>query len=247
MEIQASRLRARVGPGGEPVLLLDQDRARWDRLLIRRGLAALERAETLGGALGPYTLQAAIAACHARARSAEDTDWPRIVALYDGAGGAAPLAGGRAQPRGGGGDGLRPGGRAGARRRAAPTSRRCATTTCCRACAATCSSASGATPRRGPSSSARPSWRATSASASCSWRGPKRCSAMIGDPHPHVLVLPRPHPQRAVPVTGGQRALGLPARVPAVDAVPLVAAPAQPPPRQQRKPGQARRPARFAR
>jgi RNA polymerase sigma-70 factor (ECF subfamily) len=83
MEIQASRLRARTGPGGEPVLLLDQDRARWDRLLIRRGLAALERAERLGGALGPYALQAAIAACHARARTPEDTDWVRIVALYD--------------------------------------------------------------------------------------------------------------------------------------------------------------------
>ena len=83
MEIQASRLRARVGPSGEPVLLLDQDRARWDRLLIRRGLAALERAEALGGALGPYTLQAAIAACHARARTAEETDWARIAALYD--------------------------------------------------------------------------------------------------------------------------------------------------------------------
>jgi RNA polymerase sigma factor (sigma-70 family) len=84
MEIQASRSRARVGPGGEPVLLLDQDRARWDHLLIRRGLAALERAQELGGTLGPYTLQAAIAACHARTRRAEDTDWDRIVALYDG-------------------------------------------------------------------------------------------------------------------------------------------------------------------
>ena len=83
MELQASRSRARIGPAGEPVLLMDQDRARWDRLLIRRGLAALERAEELGGTLGPYTLQAAIAACHARAARAEDTDWDRIVALYD--------------------------------------------------------------------------------------------------------------------------------------------------------------------
>jgi RNA polymerase sigma factor (sigma-70 family) len=83
MEIQASRMRARVGPAGEPVLLLDQDRARWDHLLIRRGLAALQRAEALGGALGPYALQAAIASCHARARTAEETDWPRIAALYD--------------------------------------------------------------------------------------------------------------------------------------------------------------------
>lgn len=90
MEIQASRLRARVGPRGEPILLLDQDRARWDQLLIRRGLAALQRAESLGGALGPYTLQAAIAACHARARAAADTDWVRIAALYDALGRLAP-------------------------------------------------------------------------------------------------------------------------------------------------------------
>jgi len=83
MEIQASRLPARVGPDGAPVLLMDQDRSRWDPLLIRRGLAALERAESLGGALGPYALQAAIAACHARARVASDTDWARIAALYD--------------------------------------------------------------------------------------------------------------------------------------------------------------------
>jgi RNA polymerase sigma-70 factor, ECF subfamily len=82
MEIQASRAHARVGPSGEPVLLLDQDRSRWDQLLIRRGLAALARAEALGGAVGPYALQAAIAACHARARTADETDWPRIVTLY---------------------------------------------------------------------------------------------------------------------------------------------------------------------
>jgi len=83
MEIQASRLRARTGPSGQPILLLEQDRARWDQLLIRRGLAALQRAEALGGPLGAYTLQAAIAACHARARTAEDTDWVRIAELYD--------------------------------------------------------------------------------------------------------------------------------------------------------------------
>ena len=83
MEIQASRLRARVGPSGEPVLLLDQDRRRWDRLLIRRGLAALARAEALGVTPGHYTLQAAIAACHARAHTAEETEWHRIAALYD--------------------------------------------------------------------------------------------------------------------------------------------------------------------
>ena len=84
MELQASRLRARVGPHGEPVLLADQDRAMWDHLLVQRGLAALRRAEELSGALGPYTLQATIAACHARARSVAEIDWPRIVALYDG-------------------------------------------------------------------------------------------------------------------------------------------------------------------
>jgi RNA polymerase sigma factor (sigma-70 family) len=83
MEIQASRARARIGPSGAIVPLFEQNRARWDQLLIRRGLAALERAEALGGALGPYTLQAAIAACHARARAPEETDWERIVALYD--------------------------------------------------------------------------------------------------------------------------------------------------------------------
>jgi RNA polymerase sigma-70 factor (ECF subfamily) len=82
MEIQASRLKARVGPSGEPILLLDQNRARWDQLLIRRGLAALARAEALRGVPGPYLLQAAIAACHARAREAAETDWARIVGLY---------------------------------------------------------------------------------------------------------------------------------------------------------------------
>jgi len=83
MELQTSRLRARPGPAGEPILLLDQNSARWDYLLIQRGLAALQRAEKLGGAHGPYALQAAIAACHARARTAEATDWQQIAALYD--------------------------------------------------------------------------------------------------------------------------------------------------------------------
>jgi RNA polymerase sigma-70 factor (ECF subfamily) len=82
IEIQASRLRARVGPLGEPIVLLDQNRALWDQLLIRRGLAALERAQSLGGAGGPYALQAALAACHARARTPAETDWPRIAQLY---------------------------------------------------------------------------------------------------------------------------------------------------------------------
>ncbi|RQP26035.1 RNA polymerase sigma factor [Piscinibacter terrae] len=83
MEIQASRSRARVGPQGEPILLLDQNRAKWDHMLIHRGLTALERAEALGGALGPYALQGAIAACHGRAKTAQETDWARIAALYD--------------------------------------------------------------------------------------------------------------------------------------------------------------------
>ena len=83
MELHASRLQARVGLSGEPVLLLEQDRSRWDRLLVGRGLAALERAQRLAGAMGPYALQASIAACHARAATAQETDWPRIVALYD--------------------------------------------------------------------------------------------------------------------------------------------------------------------
>jgi RNA polymerase sigma factor (sigma-70 family) len=83
MEIQASRLAARVGPDGEAISLTEQNRARWDQLLIRRGFVALDRAETLGGAGGPYALQAALAACHARARSAAETDWPRIAGLYD--------------------------------------------------------------------------------------------------------------------------------------------------------------------
>jgi predicted RNA polymerase sigma factor len=96
VEIQASRLRARVGKDGEPILLLDQDRTRWDQLLIRRGLAALARAEALANdgnatrGLGPYALQAAIAACHARARLAGDTDWSRIAALYDALAQVAP-------------------------------------------------------------------------------------------------------------------------------------------------------------
>lgn len=90
MEIQASRLGARRGAAGEPILLLDQDRARWDRVLIVRGLAALARAEALGGAGGPYALQAAIAACHARAPRPEETDWQRIAGLYEALGRAAP-------------------------------------------------------------------------------------------------------------------------------------------------------------
>jgi predicted RNA polymerase sigma factor len=83
MELHSSRARARIAPSGEPILLLDQDRSRWDQLLVHRGLAALVRAEALASPLGPYALQAAIAACHAQARTADETDWKRIVALYD--------------------------------------------------------------------------------------------------------------------------------------------------------------------
>lgn len=90
MEIQASRLHARVSATGEPILLLDQDRSRWDGLLIGRGLAALDRAQALSAKPGPYVLQGAIAACHARAAAAEDTDWPRIAALYQQLSGIAP-------------------------------------------------------------------------------------------------------------------------------------------------------------
>ena len=118
MEIQASRSRARIGPGGEPVLLLDQDRARWDQLLIRRGLAALERAEELSGALGPYTLQAAIAACHARARRGRGHRLGPDRGPVRRAGRAHPVAGRRAEPRGGDRDGRRAGRRPRDRRRA---------------------------------------------------------------------------------------------------------------------------------
>ena len=90
MEIHASRFAARVGPSGKPILLPDQDRSRWDRVLIARGLTALERAERIGGILGPYALQGAIAACHARARTADETEWTRITALYDALGQLAP-------------------------------------------------------------------------------------------------------------------------------------------------------------
>jgi RNA polymerase sigma-70 factor, ECF subfamily len=114
MEIQASRLNARTGPAGEPILLLDQDRSRWDRLLIRRGLAALERAQACakdpGQELGPYALQAAIAACHARARTGGETDWGAHRSALRRARRAHALAGGRSQPRRGAGDAVRPGG-----------------------------------------------------------------------------------------------------------------------------------------
>ena len=131
MEIQASRAGARTGPSGEPVLLLDQDRSRWDHLLVRRGLAALARAEALGGALGPYALQAAIAACHARARTAAETDWLRIAALYDALAAAHALAGRGPQPRGRGRHGLRPRRRASRSWTRSSPSRRSSPTICC--------------------------------------------------------------------------------------------------------------------
>ena len=134
MEIQASRSRARVGPSGEPILLLDQNRAQWDQLLIRRGLAALDRAEKLGGARGPYALQAAIAACHARARTPEETDWARIVGLYGA--GAGSLSRRGIESRGGGGDGVRSGGGAGIGGRADVRAVARRTIICCPACAA---------------------------------------------------------------------------------------------------------------
>ena len=118
MELQASRLPARTGRDGAPIPITEQNRARWDPLLVQRGLAALARAEALGGAEAPYALQAALAACHARARRAEDTDWHRIAGLYDTAPRGRSVAGGRPQPGGGAQHGLRPGGRARADRRA---------------------------------------------------------------------------------------------------------------------------------
>ena len=154
MEIQASRARARTGPAGEPILLLDQDRARWDHLLIRRGLAALARAEKLGGALGPYALQAAIAACHARARTAEETDWARIAALYDGLAQLTPspvvelnrgVAVGMAFGPAAGLDVID----------ALASSRRSGPTTSCRACAAICWPSWAASRKPGRSSPAR--------------------------------------------------------------------------------------------
>lgn len=105
MEIQASRSRARVGANGEPILLLEQDRSRWDQLLIRRGLKALAKAESLRVTLGPYTLQATIAACHAQARRADQTDWPRIAALYGGARAGPALANRRVESCRGAGHG----------------------------------------------------------------------------------------------------------------------------------------------
>ena len=181
MEMQASRLAARTGPDGAPVPLPEQNRARWDRLLIRRGLAALERAERLGGAGGPYALQAALAACHARARNAEETDWRRIAALYDALRAVDALAGGRAEPGRRPQHGLRAGGGPRAARRDRGRRRPCAPTRRCRRRRATSCSVRAGSPRRGRSSSARPRSPATSGSGtSCS--GGRRPAATDGHP-----------------------------------------------------------------
>ena len=156
MELHASRAGARVGPSGEPVLLPDQDRSRWDQILLRRGLAALEAARASGTAPGPYQLQAEISACHARARTAGETDWGRIVDALRGARAAGAVADRAPQSRGRDGDGGRTGRRAGDRRCACATSRRCATITCCPARAAICWPSWGASTRRAPNSSAPP-------------------------------------------------------------------------------------------
>ena len=156
MEIQSSRARARTGPSGEPILLLDQDRTRWDHLLIRRGLAALERAEKLGGARGPYALQAAIAACHARARTPDETDWPRIAALYDALAQLAPspvVELNRAVARS---HGVRSGRRPRARGHADRGAFAQGAITSCQACAAISSRSWAASTRPERSSSARP-------------------------------------------------------------------------------------------
>ena len=144
MELQASRFPARIGPAGEAIPLLEQDRSRWDCVLIGRGLTALERAEALGRPLGPYALQAAIAACHARARTPEHTDWERIVALYDG---LAAITGSpvvRLNRAVAVGMAFGPGGGPGAASTPSPPSRRWPATTCCRPRAASCSSGSAA-------------------------------------------------------------------------------------------------------
>ena len=156
MEIQASRSGARTNPAGEPILLLDQDRARWDQLLIRRGLAALERAERLGGGLGPYGLQAAIAACHARAATAGgDRLGPPRRPLRR-ARRVGPLTDRRGEPGGRRRDGLRSGGRAGGRSTRSSATRRSRATTCCRPFAATSSPSSAGARRRPRSSAGRP-------------------------------------------------------------------------------------------
>ena len=177
MEIQASRAKARVSATGAPILLLDQNRAHWDQLLIRRGLAALARADALGGHQGSYALQAAIAACHARARTAKEHRLGAHRGALRCAGGACAVTGRRVESGGGRGHGLR------ARRRASiwsmrwSRSRRSRAITCCRACAATCSPSSDAPTRHARSSSERRRSRETRASGTC-------CSDGLGNSAP---------------------------------------------------------------
>ena len=155
MELQASRSRARIGPRGEAIPLDEQDRSSWDWVLIARGKAALSRA--LGsGTVGPYGLQAAIAGCHADARTPAETDWERIAALYDGLAQLTRSPVVELNRAVAVGDGLRARGRAADRRRPRPRSRRCRAITCCRRCGATCSRGSGAVARRARSSSGPP-------------------------------------------------------------------------------------------
>ena len=175
MEIQASRAQARDRSLGEPVLLLDQDRARWDQLLIRRGLAALARAEKLGGALGPTRCRPrSPPATRARARAGGDGLDAHRGALRC-ARPALALAGGGAEPRGGGRHGVRPGGGPRDSWMRSTRSPRSRAITCCRACAATCLSSSAASTRRARSSSARRHSPATPASANCCWSVPAPC------------------------------------------------------------------------
>ena len=165
MEFQSSRLRARIGPTGAPVLLLDQDRRTWDRLHIGRGEAALARADELADTRGPYTLQAAIAACHARSFRPEETDWDELVALYTDARPRHTLADRRAQPRRRGLLGLGSGRGPGRWWTSSSPPARSSATTSSTACGATCSTGWAATTRRRPSSSAAADWPPTARSA----------------------------------------------------------------------------------
>ena len=174
MELNASRTAARTDAAGEPILMLDQNRALWDQLQIRRGMQALGRARELGGAGGFYALQAAIVACHAQARTASDTDWSRIAGLYAELAAVVRSPDHRAQPRGRRRHGRGSGSGAGDRGRACATSRRSKPITCCRAFAATCSTSSAATRRRAPRSRRPRRWRATGANRICSGGAPPR-------------------------------------------------------------------------
>ena len=167
MELNASRTAARTDAAGEPILLLEQNRALWDQLQIRRGMQALGRARELGGAGGFYALQAAIVACHAEAGTAEDTDWPRYRQLYAELAALRAFAGRRAQPRGRRRHGRGPGGGARDRRRPCAGAGCSKPIICCKACGAICSTSSAASKRRAPRSKRPPRRPATSANRSC--------------------------------------------------------------------------------